>query len=80
MKKNYLTLILLFTAVGAPALQSLAMVPSPESLRASKHQERMKPADPNTTVIVSGQTAYYLPTKPPTISYYLPTRPPSLVS
>jgi hypothetical protein len=80
MKKNYLTLVLLVTALAVPAMQSLAMVPSADSLRASRRHERIQPADPNTTVIVSEKTAYYLPTKPPSISYYLPTHPPCAIS
>jgi hypothetical protein len=80
MRKNYLTLVLLVTALVAPSLQTFAMVPSADSLRASRRHESVKPADPNTTVIVSDRTAYYLPTHPPSISYYLPTHPPSLIS
>jgi hypothetical protein len=40
------------------------MVPPPESLKTSKHKEQAKPIDPDTTVIVSGKTAFYLPTQP----------------
>ena len=80
MKRNYLTLVLLATVLAAPALQSLAMVPSADSLRAARRHESVKSADPNTTVIVSEKTAYYLPTHPPSLSYYLPTHPPCAIS
>jgi hypothetical protein len=64
MKKNYLTLIMLASALSALTLQSFAMVPPPESLRTTKHKEQGKPADPNTTVIVSGKFAVFMPTHP----------------
>jgi hypothetical protein len=66
MKKNSLTLILSLIAFGTLTLQSIAMVPPPESWAASKHREEAKPVDPNTTVIVSGKVAIMVPTHPPT--------------
>jgi hypothetical protein len=64
MKKNYLTLILSLTALSTLTLQSFALVPPPESLRATRHKEQAKPNDPNTTVIISGKVAMFLPTQP----------------
>jgi hypothetical protein len=75
MKKNYLTLVLLLTALAAPALQSLAMVPPPESLRKSKHVEQSKASDTDTTVIATDKLAVFLPTHPP-LAVFLPTHPP----
>jgi hypothetical protein len=75
MKRNCLTLILLATALATPALQSLAMVPPPETLRTSKHHEQTKPADPNTTVIVSGKVAIMVPTHPNKVAIMVPTHP-----
>jgi hypothetical protein len=77
MKKDYLTLVLSLTAMAATAVQSFALVPPPESLKASKHKEQAKPVDPNTTVVVSGGVTFYLPTHPPSegIAFYLPTHP-----
>ena len=69
MKKNYLTLVLILTALSAPALQSFAMVPPPESLKASKHNEKAQQHDPNSTVITSG-TSDKLTIMPP----WKPTR------
>ena len=79
MKKNHLTLALLLTAVTVTAVRSFALVPPPESLKTSKHREQAKPADPNTTVIVSKGVTFYLPTKPTSewLSFYLPTKPSS---
>jgi hypothetical protein len=78
MKKNCLTLVLLVTALAAPALQSFAMVPPPESLRKSRHVERSKPSDTDTTVVVSDKVAICPPIKPP-LAVFLPTRPPLAV-
>jgi hypothetical protein len=85
MKKNCLTLVLLVTALAAPALQSFAMVPPPESLRKSKHVERSKPSDTDTTVVISDKVtilppthsplAVFLPIRPP-LAVFLPTKPP----
>jgi hypothetical protein len=75
MKKNYLTLVLLLTVLAAPALKSFAMVPPPESLRTWKHHEQTKPADPNTTVIVSGKVAIMVPTHPTKVAIMVPTHP-----
>ena len=74
MKKNYLTLVLSLTVLVAPALQSLAMVPPPESLRKSKHVEQSKASNTDTTVIVSDKLAVFLPTHPD-LAVFLPTHP-----
>jgi hypothetical protein len=74
MKKNYLTLVLLLTVLAAPALQSLAMVPPPESLRKSKHAEQNKTPNTDTTVIVTDKLAVFLPTHPD-LAVFLPTHP-----
>jgi len=74
MKKNYLTLVLSLTVLVAPALQSLAMVPPPESLRKSKHVEQSKASNTDTTVIVSDKLAVFLPTHPD-LAVFIPTHP-----
>lgn len=65
MKKNYLTLILSLTALSALTLQSFAMVPPPESLKAAKHRGQAKQVNPDTTVVASGKIAICPPIRPP---------------
>jgi hypothetical protein len=80
MKKNHLTLVLVLTAFSA--MQSFALVPPPESLRAAKHKEQAKSPDTDTTVIISERTAVFLPHHPQCVSgdsfrtaVFLPHRP-----
>jgi len=77
MKKNHLTLIMLASALSALTLQSFALVPPPESLKATKHKEQAQPVDPNTTVIVSGKLAMFMPTHPgrAKLAMFMPTQP-----
>jgi hypothetical protein len=77
MRKNYLTLILLASALSTLTLQSFALVPPPESLKATKHKEQAQPVDPNTTVIVSGKLAMFMPTHPGHVklAMFMPTQP-----
>jgi hypothetical protein len=60
MKKNHLTAILSLSVFGALTLQSFALVPPPESLRAAKHKEQAKSPGTDTTVITSERTASYI--------------------
>jgi hypothetical protein len=77
MKKNYLTVILLASAFSTLTLQSFALVPPPESLKATKHKEQAHPVDPNTTVIVSGKLGMFMPTHPSQakLAMFMPTHP-----
>ena len=73
MKKNHLTLVLVLTAFSA--MQSFALVPPPESLRAAKHKEQAKSPDTDTTVITSERTAAYIPGDSFRTAVFLPHRP-----
>ncbi|MBV8212275.1 MAG: hypothetical protein JOZ08_03510 [Verrucomicrobia bacterium] len=77
MKKNFLTLIMLASVLGTLTLQSIALVPPPESLKATKHKEQTQPVDPNTTVIVSGKLSMFMPTQPThaRLAMFMPTQP-----
>ena len=77
MRKNYLTVILLASALSTLTLQSFGLVPPPESLKATKHNEQAHPVDPNTTVIVSGKLGMFMPTHPSqtNLAMFMPTHP-----